>query len=117
MGMIYTDSDTVGGGFGFLKLSPNNVVTPTTSSPSSTTGSPTTTTTTTTAQSTTSNVASTTTTNPTTTKPPTSTTKPPTEECADNWSEQKCLNKLNNDKCHRPWVAKNCLDTCGYCDI
>jgi len=89
--MIYTDSDSFGGVFGFLKLSPTN--SPPTSSPP--TGSPTTTI--------------------STSSSTTSTTSTSSEPCFDIWPKKKCNKRKKKRKCNKKKVAKKCQKTCKKC--
>merc|ERR1712083_89516 len=91
--MIYVDSDSFGGVFGFLKLSPTNG--PPTSSPSPTT----------TISTSSSSTASTT----------TSTTTTTSSECFDIWPKKKCNKRKKKGKCNKKRVAKKCRETCEIC--
>jgi len=109
--MVYVDADTIGGGYGFMKLTPDGTNPP-----------PTTTTTTTSAPTTTTTAA------PTTAPPPGPTTTTATtttttegeggsgEVCEDIWSTKKCQNRKKKGKCNKNWVAKNCQLTCELCE-
>jgi len=121
--MVYVDADTIGGGYGFMKLTPDS------SNPSPTTAAPTTAAPTTAAPTTAApTTAAPTTAAPTTAAPttaaPTSTAAPTTttteggsgEECEDIWSAQKCQRRKNRGKCNKNWVAKHCKYTCELCE-
>jgi len=125
--MIYVDADTIGGGYGFMKLSPDasNPSTPTTTSvptpgPTTTTAAPTPGPTTTTAAPT---PGPTTTTSAPTPGPTTTTTAPPTtttdggdsEECEDIWPTKRCQRRKDQGKCNKNFVAERCQLTCGLC--
>merc|ERR1719195_1318576 len=91
--MIYVDSDSFGGVFGFLKLSPTNG--PPTSSPPTSSPSPTTT-----ISTSSSSTASTT----------TSTTTTTSSECFDIWPKKKCNKRKKKGKCNKKRVAKKCRE-------
>merc|ERR1719273_430754 len=88
--MIFTDSDSFGGVFGFLKLSPTNA--PPTGAPSPTT----------TISTSSSSTASTTTTTS-------------SEPCFDIWPKKKCNKRKKKGKCNKKRVAKKCRETCEIC--
>jgi len=41
--------------------------------------------------------------------------KDPSVQCVDKKPTKRCNKWKNKGKCNKPWVAKNCMETCGYC--
>ena len=104
--MVYVDADTIGGGYGFMKLSPGTTNPPPTPKPTtSTTAAPTTTT-----------KATTTTAIPTTASSTTEGGNSGEEQCQDIWPKSACQQEFNDGMCEEDEVGENCLFTCGWCD-